>query len=125
MNEKIQRGDRLRLMVTCTADKVDTTSQGRWLYVRVGTLQLGPIPLDVKAVSVDALAPAEWPPRSGDLWQDAEGLLWFCITSARMINQAGNYQSDEVDDLLRLRGPFRLVHRDPNARTPWDDEPPF
>lgn len=31
----------------------------------------------VDSVTVERVAPPEWPPQAGDLWRDRRGLLWF------------------------------------------------
>lgn len=75
--------------------------------------------LDVEIVR---LAPADWPPRHGDLWHDTHGTLWAGISIpdddtveepyvAMVPLRPNNRNSADPDRLLQDRGPLELVHR--------------
>jgi len=60
--------------------------------------------------TVERVAPAEWPPRPGDVWLDAGGRAWtalrgrmFPVTSTR---------GESADAALAIYGPLTLVHRE-------------
>lgn len=68
------------------------------------------IPLGPPEVTVERVSPAEWPPRPGDVWLDAEGRAWtalrgrmFPVTSTR---------GESADAALAIYGPLTLVHRE-------------
>src|SRR5690606_24631915 len=63
-----------------------------------------------ESVTVERVAPAEWPPRPGDVWLDAEGRAWtalmgrmFPVTSTR---------GESADAALAIYGPLTLIYRD-------------
>ncbi|WP_431728645.1 hypothetical protein [Verrucosispora sp. TAA-831] len=76
-------------------------------------------------VTVERVAPADWPPEVGDVWRDRENVLWFISlrevgddfrtekvftpSSTRAVNRYTSYQADR---LLADRGPLTLVHRE-------------
>src|SRR5690606_6600575 len=73
-----------------------------------------------ESVTVERVAPAEWPPRPGDVWLDAEGRAWtalrgrmFPVTSTR---------GESADAALATYGPLTLVHRE-DARADQEPEP--
>lgn len=100
-----------------------TSEAGPWVMVMTdgGGYE---ILLNAADVVVTRLAPAEWPPRPGDLWRSADGELWFAYrygtgdgerSELRLMSpQAGPYVGSYTypDRLLAERGPLDLVHRD-------------
>lgn len=66
-------------------------------------------------VTVERVAPAEWPPRPGDLWRDRDGALWFVAGTDRrgMRMYATSGDSADPDHVNRRYGPITLVHREP------------
>jgi hypothetical protein len=63
--------------------------------------------------AVTRVAPAEWPPRTGDLWRDANGMLYlgmqpFDDGRVEVVNVGGDYV--EADELLHRKP--TLVHRE-------------
>lgn len=72
-------------------------------------------------IAFEYLAPAEWPPRPGDLWHDRAGDPWFATQDdfdepIRMIGRAGTPYPDDPEVLLRVWGPMTLVHRQAEAK---------
>ncbi|MCX5066594.1 hypothetical protein OOJ91_11970 [Micromonospora lupini] len=92
-------------------------------------------------VEVTRVAPAEWPPETGDVWRDRENVLWFISvrevgddfrtekvftpSSTRAVNRYAAYQASR---LLDERGPMALVHRErpepDDSDEPDGSEPP-
>lgn len=85
-------------------------------------------------VTIERVAPAEWPPRPGDLWRDREGELWFAaqhwpdyddVKDCRGMNGTGwrpvlvpvhlgeQGSPARPEDVIQPCGPFTLVHREP------------
>lgn len=75
-------------------------------------------------VTVERVAPAEWPPQPGDLWRDAGGELWFayvihrehssyvemrCEDTSKGLPPFGD---DGVDGVNKRYGPMTLVRRE-------------
>lgn len=72
-------------------------------------------------------APAEWPPRHRDLWQDGNGTLYFAYSAGVCEEQFGDLETDapdapirlvddngshiEVEDALQTFGPLALIRR--------------
>lgn len=92
---------------------------------------------EAPGVTVERVAPAEWPPRVGDLWRDCEGDLWFattgydmdnteyvslCSTRSKPLDGWGDSTAYHVN---RQYGPLTLVHREdrPVPVDLADDEP--
>lgn len=88
------------------------------------------------AITITRVAPAEWPPRPGDLWRDREGELWFTARhwpdyddpkDSKGVNAEGwrpvmvpvhlGEQGSpwRPEDVLQPAGPFTLVHREADA----------
>lgn len=69
------------------------------------------------SVTVERIAPAEWPPRPGDLWRDNGGELWFAVEiggvalvpSYPVSSSRRGVVPDKVKDSV---GPLTLVHRE-------------
>lgn len=82
---------------------------------------------------VTRIAPAEWPPRIGDVWADAHGGEWWCRPEHEGADAEAYLQSQKggVDDpswVLRQYGPMALVYRKgwspaPAADVDQADEP--
>lgn len=84
--------------------------------------------------AIERVAPAEWPPRPGDIWAGPQNERWFALKYygdfddpkdfkgcnsdgwrvVLMPMQIGPYGNSEKepDDALRTRGPLTLVHRE-------------
>jgi hypothetical protein len=101
-----------------------------------------PLTVDlVDAVTVERVAPAEWPPRPGDLWKDRDGFLHFAASyspdyddaeDSRGIDAEGcrvvllSQHSDESctpghdmhrpENVNQRSGPLTLVHREDGTR---------
>lgn len=61
-------------------------------------------------VEVERVAPAEWPPRPGDVWLDAEGRAWTALRG-RMFPVTSTH-GESADAALATYGPLTLVHRE-------------
>lgn len=75
---------------------------------------------DSPSVTVERVAPAEWPPRPGDLWRDRHGSVWFAFRDPRgwVLMQAGDPTSDQKpqpETVITKHGPLELMHREPEA----------
>lgn len=74
--------------------------------------------LNAPGLTVERVAPAEWPPRPGDLWRDNHGALWFASESQpdagdlRMHTATGTRWSVGHDGQLEDNGPWTLVYRE-------------
>jgi len=92
--------------------------EGAWRRVSVCT--------ESDTVTVERVAPAEWPPQIGDLWRDRAGNLWFDTPNSPyadnhwLIGSTG--QGDHASSLLKLNGPLTLVHREPQPADTEDGE---
>lgn len=85
------------------------------------------IPIDPGAdtVTVERVAPAEWPPQRGDLWRDRDCDLWFGYLVSHdgedyvrlQCSAAGKEMAwlQELDEINRQHGPLTLVHRETAA----------
>jgi acetyl-CoA acetyltransferase len=103
--------------------RVETDEGERYLCVQTTEGVQIMVPLDSKAVTVQRLAPPEWPPQVGDLWRDKHGDLWFAyiqpLTSDSapdrifMRTATGGRWSDGYDGQIADNGPWTLVHREP------------
>lgn len=77
-----------------------------------------PLTVDlVDAVTVERRAPAEWPPRPGDLWRDRNGDLWFAFRDHEIFlipsyPTTASVDGRPPDDVMQKVGPLTLVHRD-------------
>lgn len=109
-------------------------SDPRRLYVDLGAWDDGvnkgrewgmTFPTTVESVTVERVAPAEWPPQPGDVWRDRHGTRWFATDIAdydeasnrvvSMVSQ-GSYSYGEprpADALNAQYGPLTLVYREP------------
>ncbi len=65
---------------------------------------------------IERVAPAEWPPCTGDLWRDRNGDLWMGQAGDRghvMVPADKTVTSWWPERLLRELGPLTIVHREP------------
>lgn len=71
------------------------------------------------------VAPAEWPPRKGDLWRDCEGELWLAFPygfgGGEIRLTAGIGDTVTADWVLVEYGPLTLVHRESAAEAETAD----
>ncbi|MGW6498567.1 hypothetical protein [Nonomuraea angiospora] len=86
----------------------------------------------LSAVSVEVVepaAPAEWPPRLGDLWRDRDQELWFAVSVGANIEfvsgLAGELGTTPPAELNRACGPLTLVRREHTepAEGSWPPRP--
>lgn len=70
-------------------------------------------------VTVERVAPDEWPPRTGDLWRDGGGDLWFAVTDGGgrvsglvFVMPSEDGVPSDPDRVNRDHGPLTLVHRE-------------
>jgi hypothetical protein len=79
--------------------------------------------LGAAGVTVERMAPAEWPPLVGDLWRDSQDDLWFAFSNwtggsgyrlAMMPqNPTSTFMPVLPERFLMEMGPAVLVHREP------------
>jgi hypothetical protein len=74
------------------------------------------IKADSPNLVVTRVAPAEWPPRIGDLWADAHGGEWWCRPEHTEADAEAYLQSQKggIDDpewVMRQHGPMTLAYR--------------
>ncbi|MFI6813737.1 hypothetical protein ACIBG7_15055 [Nonomuraea sp. NPDC050328] len=91
---------------------------------------------DAPGVTVERVAPEEWPPQPGDLWRDGRGNLWF---AARHIPDYDNHEDsrgingdgfrtvlvpshlgeagapERPENVVQPFGPFALVRREASS----------
>lgn len=74
------------------------------------------IPADWEGVTVERVAPADWPPRIDDLWRDTGGMIWFAreseVESGAVQMMLSNGVLMDPWTLLEDNGPLALVHRE-------------
>ena len=71
-------------------------------------------------VTVERVAPAEWPPARGDVWRDSNGSLWFAVWLQLPVGRLEMFSADPIGhpvgrkpaELLERVGPLSLVHRE-------------
>lgn len=93
------------------------------------------VPVGDPSIVIERLAPADWPPRAGDLWRDCDGALWFAIlhhatyahhgTSSLQLHRSVDRANDSArtpDQLLQHSGPVELLHREPEHVDAGGDE---
>lgn len=79
--------------------------------------------LSAPSVTVERVAPAEWPPQPGDLWRDKHEDLWFVFAdptatgALHMRTADGKRSSLGHEGQIKNNAPWRLVYRD--ERPPW------
>jgi hypothetical protein len=79
------------------------------------------LPCDWPGVTIERVAPPEWPPQPGDLWRDRNGSAWFA-TDLNDIAETGDPEIAMVlayedfhqppDAVNKNKGPLTLVHRE-------------
>lgn len=76
--------------------------------------------------AIKRVAPAEWPPRTGDLWRDRDGDLWlgmlvdddddanepYVVLRAARSSKSLELVGNDNGDVLSWHGPLILVHRE-------------
>lgn len=62
-------------------------------------------------LNVARVAPAEWPPRPGDVWHDAKGRPWMAVARKWMYPASGA-REEAHEQVLAGYGPMTLVHRE-------------
>jgi len=104
------------------ATVVDTTDTT--ILVRTGSQAPVCIPVNAAGVTVARVAPAQWPPMVGDLWEDCRGDRWLCQQYSdhwdnlqlRMVpTDADSHPTVDMTQagLLHSYGPVTLLSRDP------------
>lgn len=76
--------------------------------------------LSAASVTVERVAPAEWPPQPGDLWRDKHDELWFAFTvptdtvkdSVRMRAAKSGRWCDYMAVQIQDNAPWALVYRE-------------
>lgn len=72
------------------------------------------VPFPYLGVSVERVAPAEWPPQPGDIFADRFDNEWVCTDSdgeTILMSEIGGAQNVDALDVLADFGPMRLVRR--------------
>lgn len=77
-----------------------------------------PIGTAIDTISIQRVPPAQWPPQPGDLWRDARGHLWCCLTDGHgavrlcpILPQPQDNPAAAPDQLLAEAGPLSLDYR--------------
>ncbi|MER7002243.1 hypothetical protein ABT297_04230 [Dactylosporangium sp. NPDC000555] len=75
------------------------------------------MPLDHPGLTVTRVAPREWPPQPGDIWEDARGEQWFARSHPEIdgpalahVDAVRNSEWD-AGTILDAHGPMRLAYR--------------
>jgi hypothetical protein len=80
------------------------------------------MPLDHAGLTVTRVAPKEWPPRPGDIWETADGRQWFARhdigAGVRLACEDANSPSEMADWVMDHFGRMRLVYRRGWSPTP-------
>lgn len=111
MSARFQPGELIDLTIR-GARVSDKHVQDKYLFLSVGeeTFHL-PVRLLARA-NVQRVAPAEWPPQVGDVWEDATGVQWFTRYyegEPYFVSTAGGH--DDASGVLDSVGPMTLVYR--------------
>jgi hypothetical protein len=102
--------------ITIKGARVDRVD-GRWLGCLLGAYRVT-VPLDGPRVTVERVAPAEWPPQPGDLWKDRNESVWFALRQrnrgVRLVpgDPVGPLVGYDSDDVMAKVGPLILVRRE-------------
>lgn len=129
---QLKKGDRARLIVEGTVYSANPSGEHgeRGLAVTVeylaedGSPASAVVLLGASAVTVEHIAPTEWPPQAGDLWRDKSGDLWFFHAhqndTKQIIGRTADglrwereHRQSDFSSLLDTCAPWSLVHRDP------------
>lgn len=81
--------------------------------------------------AIERVAPAEWPPQTGDLWRDQHGHVWFgqlvdsyedagepfvpfveLVPASASTRKPYYHGSDQPEEVSQVHGPLTLVHRE-------------
>ncbi len=117
--------------ITIRGAKVQPEGAPTLLVVTLAGDDDGPrmvMPAEHSSMTVERVAPPEWPPRQGDLWRDRNGSLWFAyrepartdgygtLAGAYIAMKASDpaypHERTRSDQLLSGYGPLTLVHRE-------------
>ncbi len=109
-------------IVDVTGDKVRYQTPARDAPV-VHIVHLGP---DWPLVTATRVAPAEWPPRAGDVWRDRSGGTWHALQhlpkhgGVRLFATTGSAQAVpwEPARILADHGPMEIAFREPQRKDP-------
>ena len=123
MSEKYVPGERIRITIDATVQSHQDDEIEYQYPTALGACE-GVVVLDCSPVTVERVAPVEWPPRPGDLWRDRDGDLWLTRPAdangifllAGKPSKAPPFGSSNHIRLMRQYGPLTLVHRE-------DEEP--
>jgi len=114
-----------RVTVTVFGARVEEVQPDPGGAACVVLLSYGPgrmvVDVAAPAVAVQRVAPPQWPPLPGDVWEDRDGVEWFCRliytqdateASAELVCAVGGqaYRLN-AEDLLDRCGPMRLRRR--------------
>jgi hypothetical protein len=76
------------------------------------------VAVDSPGVTVERVAPAEWPPQPGDLWRDKIGETWFAFRDKGVSLMVPSYPVNasrggrNPDTVLEKLCPLTLVYRE-------------
>lgn len=103
--------------VTIRGRVINTWESGadKWVSVKYDRTR-GDVDVNLtcSGVIVERVAPAEWPPKTGDVWEDRNKAKWFGTDRGhgiRLTGATGDTWSD-YGEVLRDVGPMRLLYRD-------------
>ncbi|MEV4458499.1 hypothetical protein [Microbispora sp. NPDC049633] len=122
---ELRPGDRVRVTITGIVREAYAGDRKYFTTIAYASSETDTmcvtLPSSVPGVAFEYLAPAEWPPRPGDLWHDRAGDPWFAGQAdfdepVRMIGRSGTAYPDDPEVLLRAWGPMTLVHRQDEAK---------
>jgi hypothetical protein len=97
----------------------------------VGTSDAASVPLNAPGVTVERVAPAEWPPQLGDIWVDRDLNQWATLADRdkAVLVTLRDIRTDWLapDDVLAEVGPMALEYRrgwTPTPAAPADSDEP-
>lgn len=101
--------------VTLDRAMVQADATDGYLFVNVGCdeIRLG---LNEEGVTVEHVAPANWPPQSGDRWRDVEKDAWVAVYDCDkdrvvlIVTRTGAVL--EPDEVVAKYSPLTLEHRE-------------
>jgi hypothetical protein len=99
-------------------DKLDCPDNDVFATLRFGSWLVS-VNLIAPGVTVDRVAPAEWPPRAGDIWADRNGKEWFAVRRISIAGDAIIFRAadddasnwNEPSEVLGDVGPLALIRR--------------
>ncbi|MEU8195286.1 hypothetical protein AB0C10_16045 [Microbispora amethystogenes] len=116
MSDQYQNGQRLRVSIEGTIIGIGRMIDA--VYLTIGpdnqdadkTIQ---VRADAQGITVEHLAPTDWPPRPGDKWENGKGRELFATVDCGRVVLTDIYgeQADrDLDELLRRDAPWTLLH---------------